>query len=222
MPSLQTTDHAVLLRQQTLRKGTDETHICWLPVEGQQRCGWHGRQVAECSPIAEVRAASYCCEVMTLRAAEDSNVHLWTQASRHHPTEPECSLPACQVGSSRCRAAGFVWKQSFSRIPEIPIPRDWGWEWNARNNQWEPYWTDLSDVSKACSLLLQCGVWLPVRVIASVIELNSIAVHCASVKGAALTMKVKCDVHATSRFVLMMYTTETARFLCINPTSTCI
>jgi len=49
-------------------------------------------------------------------------------------------------------AAGFVWKQSLWRIPEIPNPSDWGW--NARNNQWVPYWTDLSDVSKACSLLL--------------------------------------------------------------------
>ena len=29
-----TTGHAVLLRQRTLRKGTDEAHICWLPVEG--------------------------------------------------------------------------------------------------------------------------------------------------------------------------------------------
>ena len=53
--------------------------------------------------------------------------------------------------------AGFVWKWSLSRIPDIPNPSDWGWEWNARSSQWVPYWTDLSDVSKACSLLLHCG-----------------------------------------------------------------
>jgi len=34
--------------------------------------------------------------------------------------------------------AGFVWKQSFSRIPKIPNPGDLGWEWNARTNQWVP------------------------------------------------------------------------------------
>jgi len=44
------------------------------------------------------------------------------------------------------------------------------------------------------------GVWLPVSVTANVIELDSIAVHCASVKRAALTMRVKCDVHATLLF----------------------
>jgi len=49
------------------------------------------------------------------------------------------------------------------------------------------------------------GVWLPstglqVKGNCSVIELDSIAVHCASAKGAALTMKVKCDVRATLLF----------------------
>ena len=40
------TDRAALLRQRTLRKDTGEAHICWRPVEGQQRCGWRGRRVA--------------------------------------------------------------------------------------------------------------------------------------------------------------------------------
>ena len=95
-------------------------------------------------------------------------------------------------------AAGFVWKQSLSRIPEIPNPSDWCWEWNARTNQWVLYWTDLSDVSKACSLLLQCGC---VVAYCKCHELDSIAVHCASAKVATLTMKMKCDVHATLLFL---------------------
>jgi len=44
------------------------------------------------------------------------------------------------------------------------------------------------------------GVWLSVRVTACVIKLDSIALHCASAKGTALIMKVKCDVHATLLF----------------------
>jgi len=52
-------------------------------------------------------------------------------------------------------------------------------------------------LARCCS---NAGVWLPVRVTASVIKLDSIAVHCASAKGAALTMKVKCDDHATLLF----------------------
>ena len=54
-------------------------------------------------------------------------------------------------------AAAFIWKQSLSKIPNIPKPSDWGWEWNTRTNQWVPFWTDLTDVSHACSLLLHCG-----------------------------------------------------------------
>ena len=54
-------------------------------------------------------------------------------------------------------AAAFIWKQSLSKIPGISKPSDWGWEWNTRTNQWVPFWTDLADVSHACSLLLHCG-----------------------------------------------------------------
>ena len=58
------------MRQQTLRKGTGKARTCWHLVEDQQRCGRLSRQVTDRSRIAEVRAASHCCEVMTLRAAE--------------------------------------------------------------------------------------------------------------------------------------------------------
>ena len=53
--------------------------------------------------------------------------------------------------------AASIWKQSFSKTPEIPKPNEWGWERNTRTKEWVPYWIDLSDVSQACSLLLYCG-----------------------------------------------------------------
>lgn len=53
--------------------------------------------------------------------------------------------------------AAFVWKQSLCKAPTIPSPSGWGWEWNARTKAWVPYWTELADVSHACSLLLHCG-----------------------------------------------------------------
>ena len=43
----------------------------------------------------------------------------------------------------------FVWKQALLKTPEISIPSEWGWEWNARTKEWVPYWTDLADVSQA-------------------------------------------------------------------------
>ena len=62
-----------------------------------------------------------------------------------------------QHGKRALHTAAFVWKQSLSKIPQIPDPSEWGWEWNARTKVWVPYWTDLEDVSKACSLILHCG-----------------------------------------------------------------
>ena len=53
--------------------------------------------------------------------------------------------------------AAFIWKQSLSKTPEIPKPIEWDWEWNTRTKEWVPYWTDMSDVSQACSLLIHCG-----------------------------------------------------------------
>ena len=82
-------------------------------------------------------------------------------------------------------AAAFIWKQLFFKMPKIPKPSDWGWEWNTRTNQWVPFWTDLVDVSHACSLLLHCGCVVACRwgAIVSAIELDSDAAHSANVKG---------------------------------------
>ena len=60
-------------------------------------------------------------------------------------------------------AAAFIWKQSLSKTPEIPNPGEWGWDWNTRTKEWVPYWTDLSDVSHGCSLLLHCGCTVSCR-----------------------------------------------------------
>ena len=54
--------------------------------------------------------------------------------------------------------------------------------------------------ARCSSNVLNVGAWLPVKVTASVIELDSIAVPCATAKRAALTMRVKCDVHASLFF----------------------
>lgn len=51
----------------------------------------------------------------------------------------------------------FVWNKALLKTPEIPNPGDWGWRWNARTREWVPHWTDLPEVSQACSLLLNCG-----------------------------------------------------------------
>jgi len=63
-----------------------------------------------------------------------------------------------QHAKQALHTAGFVWKQSFSRIPEIPNPGDWGWEWNARTNQWVPYWTDCQTSARLAHCSSNAGV----------------------------------------------------------------
>ncbi|KAL8620009.1 hypothetical protein ACOMHN_015291 [Nucella lapillus] len=53
--------------------------------------------------------------------------------------------------------ASFIWSKSLTKEPEMPEPADWGSEWNPRTKRWMPHWTDLPDVSEACSLLVRCG-----------------------------------------------------------------
>ena len=54
-------------------------------------------------------------------------------------------------------AGAFMWKHCLEKNPNIPDPSNWGWEWNQRIRCWVPYWTDLQDVSKGCSLLVHYG-----------------------------------------------------------------
>ena len=91
------------------------------------------------------------------QSVNDARKLMFTHGLKSLDSIPPTQNALFQHAKRALHTAGFVWKQSLSRIPEIPNPSDWGWEWNARTNQWVPYWTDLSDVSKASSLLLQCG-----------------------------------------------------------------
>lgn len=73
--------------------------------------------------------------------------------------------------------AAFVWKESLERKPRIPSPGDWGWEWNDRSREWVPHWTDLPDVSQACSLLLHCDCVVACR---GNCKFHRAGLHCSS------------------------------------------
>lgn len=52
--------------------------------------------------------------------------------------------------------ASFYWNNATTAQMDIPDFDKWGWQKDNRGN-WIPFWTPLDDVSKACSMLLQCG-----------------------------------------------------------------
>jgi len=113
------------------------------------------------------------------------------------------SIPPNQNASSSMPSGLFTKQDSSgsspsreSRRSQIPVT-------GAGNGM--PETTSGCHIGRICQTsarLARCssnaGVWLHT---ASVIELDYIAVHYASVKAAALTMKVKCDVHATLLFL---------------------
>ena len=51
--------------------------------------------------------------------------------------------------------ASYIWKQSLNCHQNIPIPADWGWKLNSKQ-QWVPFWTVLTDANNTCTLLLHC------------------------------------------------------------------
>ena len=56
--------------------------------------------------------------------------------------------------TDRAAYQASVWMTLESQR-RIPPPDGFGWE--VRNNRWQPVWTRLPEVSKACSELLKCG-----------------------------------------------------------------
>ena len=53
--------------------------------------------------------------------------------------------------------ASFYWNQATAVQQDIPEFNAWGWFRDSTRKTWEPYWTNLGDASKACTILLHCG-----------------------------------------------------------------
>jgi putative hemolysin len=49
-----------------------------------------------------------------------------------------------------------IWSQTTSVHMDITDFQEWGWHKDS-SGRWLPYWTALEDISKACSIQLQCG-----------------------------------------------------------------
>ena len=127
---------------------------------------------------------------------------MFTHGLKSMASIPSTQCALFQHAKRNLNTAGFVWKQSLSRIPKIPNPCQWLGQGMECQNQTSGY--HIEQICQTSARLARCsstvGVLLPVRVTASAIELNFVAVHCASVKGAALTMTMKYDVHTTLFF----------------------
>ena len=87
----------------------------------------------------------------------------------------------------------YIWHVAFRKMLETPPPGSYGWEWNERLKQWAPYWTELDDASKACSILLHCGCK------------KSCSGNCKCAKaGKRCTALCKCEAGCSRLIVLIL------------------
>lgn len=94
------------------------------------------------------------CAVSDINEARQ---HMFTTGLKTLESIPPTKNALFQHVKRAMLTCGFMWKMCLEKSPNIPNPKHWGWEWNNRVECWVPYWTDLPDVSKGCSLLVKCG-----------------------------------------------------------------
>ena len=101
-----------------------------------------------------IKTFSLNCETSEVNEARQ---RMFTTGLRLFENLPPTKHALLQHTKRSLLAAAFIWKYCLQKSPTIPNFSAWGWEWHPRLLCWVPYWTDLSDVSKGCSFLGQCG-----------------------------------------------------------------
>ena len=129
-------------------------------IDHPRRCHAHRAQVFLFTECSSPRFTQCSCRESNSRCAltvaNDARKLMFSHSLRSLDSIPPTKNALFQHIKRALLGVAFIWKQSLSKTPEIPKPSEWGWEWNTRTKEWVPYWTDLSDVSQACSLLLHC------------------------------------------------------------------
>lgn len=91
----------------------------------------------------------------TTRSANDARKDHFTKKGWMMDALPPTSAALLQHIKRSGYQAGYVWAQSLCKNPNLPSPSEWGWV--KHEDQWQPLWTTLSEVSKDCTLLIKCG-----------------------------------------------------------------
>ncbi|KAG7172794.1 hypothetical protein Hamer_G007036 [Homarus americanus] len=92
---------------------------------------------------------STCCDVNVLRKK------LFSGKSRSLEDLPPTRAALEQHIKRAAYQAGHIWGQAAIAFVSLPSPCDWGWM--KSDDELEPLWTTLSEVSKSCHELISCG-----------------------------------------------------------------
>lgn len=87
----------------------------------------------------------------------DTRRQLFCQGKRTLENIPPTQGALFQHAKRALHQSGYVWRNALALQQEIPDPSEWGWVLDKQSRVWNPFWTALPDVSKACALLQHCN-----------------------------------------------------------------
>ena len=108
----------------------------------------------ECLEKLTVMMYSKNCSTTSVNEARQS---LFTHNLKSLENIPPTQAALFQHVKRTILVSAYIWHLAFKKMLHIPDPGLHGWQWNDRLLIWVPYWTNLEDASKACSMLFHCG-----------------------------------------------------------------
>ncbi|XDV44711.1 hypothetical protein PO909_012952 [Leuciscus waleckii] len=88
---------------------------------------------------------------------DEARHHLFSNGTKSLENLPPTQAALIQHIKRALLQASFYWNQATAVQQDIPEFNAWGWFRDSTSKTWEPYWTNLRDASKACTILLHCG-----------------------------------------------------------------
>lgn len=80
---------------------------------------------------------------------------LFAQKGRPLENIPPTRAALLQHTRRAAYQAGYCWGQATVPSPILPSPQHWGW--TMVNGEWQPYWSDIPEITKSCRELVKCA-----------------------------------------------------------------
>ena len=85
----------------------------------------------------------------------DARMQLFCQKGRVFEAIPPTQAALLQHTKRAVYQAGHCWGQTLLVRPHLPSPSEWGWV--LETDGWQPFWTNLPEVTASCQQLVKCG-----------------------------------------------------------------
>ncbi|XP_071135420.1 uncharacterized protein [Mytilus edulis] len=86
----------------------------------------------------------------------EARKHLFAQKGRSIEGIPPTQSALFQHTKRSIYQGGIVWGECLKLEPQLPSPNAFGWI-KDKSDQWQPFWSDISEASSSCQELIHCG-----------------------------------------------------------------